>query len=343
MKKQLLLLSLGLFCYTAKAQLTVTDSLSNSQIASLLQGSGLTISNLVVNCPGESIGQFSGTSEMPITQGLVLSTGLVDSVAGPASLFTTYINNMPGDPDLQALTPPWTTYDACVLEFDCVPTGDTLLFNFSFGSEEYPEFVNSSFNDVFAIFLSGPGITGTINTAALPSGTPVSIDNVNAGTNSNYFYDNQNPVGQFCSYDGFTTNLTAFAEVFPSSTYHFKVAIADVGDTQFDSGVFLEAFSFRSVMAVPTSIADIQDENKLKVFPNPASDHVQLNYQLNGTSAVVVSIYDVTGKLVYSENYGTQLTGIYSHNMELGQFDAGAYTLIFTTSQGNSVRKLIIQ
>lgn len=343
MKKQLPLLLLGLSCYTAEAQLTVTDSLNNSQIASLLQGSGLTISNLVVNCPGESIGQFSGTSEMPITQGLVLSTGLVDSVAGPASLFTTYINNMPGDLDLQALTPPWTTYDACVLEFDCVPTGDTLLFNFSFGSEEYSEFVNASFNDVFAIFLSGPGITGTINTAALPNGTPVSIDNVNAGSNSSYFYDNENPVGQFCSYDGFTTNLTAFAEVTPSSTYHFKVAIADVGDRQFDSGVFLEAFSFRSVMAVPTSIAEIQDENKLKVYPNPSTDQVQLNYELNAPSTVYVSIYDVTGKMVYSEDYGTQTNGVYSQKVDVNTLDAGSYTVILTTSQGNSVRKLIIQ
>jgi hypothetical protein len=343
MKKYLLLISVSFIYFVAQAQLSVTDSLSNSQITTLLQGSGLTISNLVVNCPGKSIGQFSGTSEMPITQGLVLSSGLVDSVAGSASLFTTYTNNMSGDPDLQALTSPWVTYDACVLEFDCIPTGDTLLFNFSFGSEEYPEYVNASFNDVFAIFLSGPGITGTINTAALPNGTPVSIDNVNALTNSSYFYDNQNPIGQFCSYDGFTTNLTAFAEVIPSNTYHFKVAIADVGDTQFDSGVFLEAFSFRSVLAVSTSIAEIKDQNKLEVFPNPAAEFLQLNYQLGLSSNVGVDIYDVAGRLVYSESYGTQAAGSYSNSIALNKMNAGSYTLILNTVQGNSFHKLIIQ
>ena len=29
------------------------------------------------------------------------------------------------------------TYDACIIEFDCVPTNANLLFDFAFGSEEY--------------------------------------------------------------------------------------------------------------------------------------------------------------------------------------------------------------
>ena len=136
--------------------------------------------------------------------------------------------------------------DACVLEFDCIPMGDTLLFNFSFGSEEYPEFVGSAFNDIFAIYLTGPGFPTPTNVAALPDATPVAINNVNAGLNEAYFIDNQAPAGSFVSYDGFTTNLTAFAVVSPDDVYHFKVAIADVADGVFDSGVFLEAFSFRS-------------------------------------------------------------------------------------------------
>jgi hypothetical protein len=127
-----------------------------------------------------------------------------------------------------------------------VPTGDTLLFNFSFGSEEYPEFVGSGFNDIFAIYLTGPGFPLATNVAALPDGTPVAINNVNIGINDLYFYANEGNNGQFVTYDGFTTNLTAFAVVVPGSTYHFKVAIADVADMAFDSGVFLEAFSFRS-------------------------------------------------------------------------------------------------
>src|SRR5699024_10070198 len=43
---------------------------------------------------------------------------------------------------------------------------------------------------------------------------------------------------------GYTVKMTAESEVVPGHTYHIKLAIADRGDTAFDSAVFLEAGSF---------------------------------------------------------------------------------------------------
>lgn len=232
---------------SASGQLTIADSLSTLEVAQLLEGLNVSVLNVTVNCAGAAMGHFSGGSEMQIQEGIVLTTGRADFVAGPAGDFATMVLNRPGDADLQAsLAGPYLTYDACVLEFDCIPMGDTLLFNFSFGSEEYLEYVGSSFNDVFAIYLTGPGFPEPTNVAALPDGTPVAINNVNPGSNAAYFIHNEVPPGQHLAYDGFTTNLTVFAVVEPDDVYHFKVAIADVGDPNFDSGVFLEAFSFRS-------------------------------------------------------------------------------------------------
>lgn len=242
----------------SNAQITVTDSLPESELAELLEGLNVSILNVSVNCAGASFGHFSGTSEMPIEEGLILTTGYAVDVAGPASGFASMMPGTPGDADLEAAVGGMPTYDACVLEFDCIPMGDTLLFNFAFGSEEYPEFVGSAFNDVFAIFLSGPGMMGPVNVAALPDGTPVAINNVNAGMNSAYFIDNLNPEGQYVAYDGLTNNLVAFAEVEPDQVYHFKIAIADVADGVFDSGVFLEAFSFRST-GLTTSVDEAAD------------------------------------------------------------------------------------
>lgn len=108
---------------------------------------------------------------------------------------------------------------------------------------------------MFAIYLTGPGYPMQTNVAALPDGTPVAINNVNFGLNELYFYDNETADGQFVAYDGFTTNLTAFAVVSPEETYHFKVAIADALDGVYYSGVFLEAFSFRS-NALSTGIGE---------------------------------------------------------------------------------------
>ncbi|MBK8498232.1 MAG: choice-of-anchor L domain-containing protein [Flavobacteriales bacterium] len=257
--KHLSTLVLSLTTFGATGQLTVTDSLSASSLAQLLEGLNVSISNVTVNCAPSAMGHFIGTSEMEIEEGLVLTSGGADMVAGPVGTFASGYPGTPGDADLEISLGGGggMTYDGCVLEFDCVPTGDTLLFNFSFGSEEYQEFVGSVFNDIFAIYLTGPGFPIGTNVGALPDGTPVAINNVNNGLNPTYYHDNEAGAGQYVAYDGFTTNLTAFAVVSPDDVYHFKVAIADVADGAFDSGVFLEAFSFRS-NGLTTAIAEAQ-------------------------------------------------------------------------------------
>ncbi|MEL6142783.1 MAG: choice-of-anchor L domain-containing protein, partial [Bacteroidota bacterium] len=108
------------------------------------------------------------------------------------------------------------------------------------------------FNDVFAFFISGPGIVGDpaldnqINIAVLPNSaeTIVQIDSVNNNVNTNYYRSNQ--FGQSVQYDGLTSDfngvkksLTARADVTPCETYHLKLAVADRGDDVWDSGVFI--------------------------------------------------------------------------------------------------------
>ncbi len=315
--------SASILCFTAlsaSAQLTITDSLTNATISQLLEGLNVSISNVQVNCAGNAMAHFTGTSELAISEGILLTSGEAASVAGPVSDMAMGSLMTPGDSDLEiSLGGGLPTYDACVLEFDCIPYGDTLLFNFSFGSEEYPEFVGSGFNDVFAIYLSGPGFPMATNVAALPDGTPVAINNVNAGINPAYFHDNEFPApGQYVSYDGFTTNLTAFAVVSPGETYHFKVAIADVGDMILDSGVFLEAFSFRSVNLITTSIG----ENASDALRLSQSDDRLWVEAPAGMIGRTLSIYDPNGKLVH----GTTIT---SDRMEfdLASLARGIYTL----------------
>jgi outer membrane protein OmpA-like peptidoglycan-associated protein len=144
------------------------------------------------------------------------------------------------------------TYDACVIELDIVPTSDTLSFNYVFGSEEYDEYVGSTFNDVFGFFISGNGIEGEKNLAVVPGGdTPVSINTINGGedgtTNqgSNPSFYVRNIDGHLpIEYDGLTRLMEIRQRVTPYETYHLKIAIADVADDALDSGVFIEGQSF---------------------------------------------------------------------------------------------------
>ncbi|HLN52929.1 MAG TPA: choice-of-anchor L domain-containing protein [Lentimicrobium sp.] len=239
-----------------------------------LIGQGVVTSNITSSGHINSRGRFIGTSNLGIYSGVILASGDVENSEGPndvGNAMTQY--GFPGDPILTQLANNGLgSEDASVLEFDFIPQSNRVEFRYVFGSEEYPEFVNSSFNDVFGFFISGPGIEGdfpsppgfpdgAINIALVPNvliPTYVSINNINDGPNnngqgSNSMYYVNNGTGNtpnlnpYIQYDGFTTVLTAAADVEPCQTYHIKLVIGDIGDDQYDSGVFLEANSFSSV------------------------------------------------------------------------------------------------
>lgn len=259
------------------AQLSVAPLNGSQQLGTMLAGVGITISNAVITCDTNAHGTFNGVlSNVGINAGLVLSTGSIFDLHGPnANGGTSTMLNAPGDADMSTLTTQ-VTYDACILEFDFVPVGDTLLFNYVFGSEEYPEFVNSAFNDGFAMWLSGPGYTVPTNVAKLPgTGIDVTVNNVNAGTNPGFYVDNgdggtapQNADTTVIQFDGFTTNMTSISAVVPGSSYHLKIGVADAGDGVYDTGVFLQGGSFRTAGAAVNALKP--QRPSLQLFPNPA-------------------------------------------------------------------------
>jgi gliding motility-associated-like protein len=225
------------------SQITIVENNNASQLVQSIMGKGYNVSNAKLTCPTGAIGTFVNvTSNIGISQGILLTTGKVSNAKGPnIDPGITVKNGGSGDAQLQALAGT-ITKDACVLEFDLEPTCDKLNINYVFASEEYPLFVGSAFNDIFAFFISGPGITGTQNIAIVPNSTvPVAINNVNATTNNQYFVDNAD--GKTIEYNGFTKPLTASISIIPCKVYHLKLAITDVSDDNLDSGVFIESGS----------------------------------------------------------------------------------------------------
>ncbi len=264
------------FTFSSFAQIEVSDATAEEMIETLV-GEGVVISNLVINCPEVSYGTFKGTSNMGIDEGIILTSGDAKLAEGPNNEEGAFLNNFSwvDDDDLQALIPNYDIMDACVIEFDFTPEGDSLSFKYVFGSEEYPEFLEGDFNDVFGFFVSGPGIDGefsdgAVNLAVVPgTNLPVSIQTINNGpvklemdstftdgpcVNCEFFISNGNGDNffnepwffdaSFIQYNGFTTILTAGIKLTPGETYHMKLAISDAGDSTYDTGVFLEGKSF---------------------------------------------------------------------------------------------------
>ena len=249
---------------------------SPEELADLITGNGVQILNPSITCADSAYGTYdiSAIPNFDSGTGLVLSTGNIIDMYGPnLSSSTTTEWGTPGDPLINVISG-GTSFDACVFEFDIIPIGDTIRFNFTFASEEYEEYVGTVFNDAFGFFISGPGIDGTpglgaFENIALIPGTsiPVSINTVNNGNpdigfppqNPEFFVSNPPGFNTVFEYDGWTTGLFAERVVTACDTFRLKLAIADVGDRRWDSSVFVEAIESSGVTLTATTDGEIDD------------------------------------------------------------------------------------
>ena len=237
----------------APAQAVVVTNVSDATVlANAIIGSGVTIRNAtLIGGNPTAQGTFTGgLDSVGFDSGIVLTTGTTACVAGPNNVSDCTEPSADGH----------GLFKTTSLQFDFSSGGGQLVFNYVFASEEYNEWVDSAFNDTFALLLDGTNI------ALLPNGGGVvSINNVNCTNNSSYYRNNTTTAGNCLNqnldiqYDGLTTLLSATAQVTPG-THHFDFTVADVVDKLYDSGIFIQGRSFsllapQSAMPEPGSLA----------------------------------------------------------------------------------------
>ena len=292
---------------SAYAALSYDTNASNAQMAATIDGPGLTLSNLAVT--HGVAGQFGvfagGSSTIGVESGLFMDTGNVGTWLAPNNnaAYSAVTKVIYGDPDLASISS-GAKYDPAIIEFDIVPQGNKLNFLFSFGSEEYPEYVCSRFNDAFGLFVSGPGLNGTQNAAFMPNTRDaIAVNNVNGGAagvkadgtacnlgNTAYFIDNGNGTGSGSTQlDGYTKPITAsLPGLIAGQTYHVKLALADAGDPGYDSGAAFKWLT--STQSTPVDLSLTASANK----GNPVyNSEVELTFTLNNATATATNWVNV--------------------------------------------------
>ena len=242
-----------------RGSFNVTPSINPAAMAGILLGPGINLISHSYIGTDSSMGTFADSSQtFGIDSGIVLCTGSILDIPGPnSSTSTSTALNLPGDTDLAVLMPGFNLYDAVVIELVFQPLTDTLIATeMIFGSEEYPEYANSVFNDVFGFFLEGPGYPN-VNVANIPgTSVPICINNVNHLMNTAYYVNNSG--GALVEYDAYTVPIPLMVPVQPDSVYRLKIAIADAGDKIYDSGIFLKKHSVVGFARKPSADFSLQ-------------------------------------------------------------------------------------
>ena len=327
-----LLLIFGLVFQLGNAQyITVDESFTPQQLIEekLINSPCANVFNVSVSggnfASGEkSYGYFEATGTgFPFTNGIVLTTGKTINTIGPNASLSDDGGNMGwnGDPDLNQALGLTDTFNATVLEFDFIPQGDHISFDYIFSSEQYllnPSANQCNFTDGFAFLLKRNGDPNYQNLAVVPNTTiPVKVNTVRGpGTicppaNAAYF-DAFNDINHPTNFNGQTKVLTAQSDVIPGDTYHIKLVIADEGNYRYDSALFLggESFNFGVDLGEDRLISTGTALCSTQTLPLNATQTSAIGYQWFENNVALVSetnpTYLVTSAGDYSVtiNYG---------------------------------------
>ena len=237
MRRQALTAALlvGLFHATSAHALNVTPTADPAALANGLLGSGqaITILNVTYSGANAASGTFSD-GPLGLAPGALFTTGAALNSLPPNNAPNTSTDNgRAGDPLCNSLIPGFMSFDSTkiTITFELAPGFTGISFKSIFGSEEYPEFVNTSYNDVYGAWLDGAQVVFD------GDGAPITINGP--------FFNSANvvvPPTNGTEYDGTTDILTTLASASPG-VHTLTIAICDAGDRVYDSGVFLSGLN----------------------------------------------------------------------------------------------------
>lgn len=104
--------------------------------------------------------------------------------------------------------------------------------------------------------------------------------------------------------------------------------------------IFLHKFQIHP--ASLTSVKEIADDYELKAFYDNEVNEMVISYDLKGQRNVQVSVFDVTGKNVYS-NGNTKLSGVQKQRIPFGiNYSKGTYLIQLQINDQKVTRKIIV-
>ena len=180
-----------------------------------------------------AIGTYTNTSSLwGLGPGIVLSSGNVEDYSdGPntSGSFSTDFGSG-GHAGLTSLSG-YPTYDAASFSFDFRATQDTISYDFLFGTEEYPEWVGTSYNDPFGVWLTDPSGTKT-QLSFDHGGNPITVNTALMSESTGTELDGSTGV----------LPLRTTATVAKGQDYSIEFDLADASDHVWDSTVYLSNF-----------------------------------------------------------------------------------------------------
>lgn len=205
------------------------------------------------------------------------------------------------------------------------PTGTFTQSNNNLGNNDvFITTFDNNFNQVWGTFFGGNRID---------EGNAVAVDNINNKLYVTGWTTSQGPYAP-------VTTPFPLTDFMPGTSYYQD----KVNDANNDWALGADGFVARFDLSPLVGIKELLDDgSSIGVYPNPSSDIFNININLsNNKSKVVITVFDVIGKSVYSETINDQSTQI-NKTIDLTSFSKGMYLLNILLDDKVLSKKLIKQ
>ncbi len=88
-------------------------------------------------------------------------------------------------------------------------------------------------------------------------------------------------------------------------------------------------------------INEISALSNITIYPNPASEGLNINYTLNSTINLGINVLDIQGRKLKAIAYDKSSTGNYTQHIDVSQLEAGIYILNFVSKEGSLNRRFV--
>lgn len=270
---------------------TVREGVTAGAMAKTIFGPGVIVRGASYTGDIDSAGIFRDGDANPFNAtpsdtGVILSTGNAEDFTnstGEANQRSNTSTNTSGEDnnaDLNDAAGGVRTFDAAYLDIDFEPEGNQLAMQFIFSSEEYPQFINSLYQDFVTVWINGTPVELGVGDNDIDPG------NINQNENQNLYVDNTSDAVN-TEMDGLTLTLSLTIPVVPNETNSIRIAVADVADNRYDSSLLIAANSLQ------TQLVAVNDDYNL--FPNGVKTVgvLQNDLQTNSGTLLITHVNDV--------------------------------------------------
>ncbi len=146
---------------------------------------------------------------------------------------------------------------------------------------------------------------------------------------------------------GFTSSSCYRLEIYDSGNdgltgNGFYQVVYGTNSTAFTGGDFAD----KDVNEITYDVVGIEEQNTInnvKVYPNPASDNLNVSFMLNYKASVSITVYDMLGKTLMKDNMGTQASGLVSASFDISNLQSGMYLVKVQAAEKTFLTKVFVK